>query len=228
MLSSEEQRECLQMIRRSVLFRYASEEDLKMLVKLMKKQSYQHGQILSKEGEPQTKMFILAEGSVIREKCTEDGQIHHIDTHMGGQTVGSLHIMNKDPCYATSRCTSTLCRTYELDSDIFNKFFLSNPNFAWNVAYGLTMEIRHYTKLQRTPLLEQKGKKTPFIAVSVAAGMESFYRAAMNALINQRLTGKRSSLFPNMHIQLPTRIAYINGFKGIRQYLDKMVSPSLN
>jgi hypothetical protein len=28
------------------------------------------------------------------------------------------------------------------------------------------------------------------------------------------------SWFPNMHIQLPTRILYINGFKGLRHQLD--------
>jgi hypothetical protein len=37
--------------------------------------------------------------------------------------------------------------------------------------------------------LEQHPKKTPFMAISVAAGIESFYRAALNALLNQQLTG---------------------------------------
>lgn len=48
----------------------------------------------------------------------------------------------------------------------------------------------------------------------------------MNAILNQQLTGvRKGSLFPNMHIQIPTRIFYINGFKGIRQFLDTKVFP---
>lgn len=84
--------------------------------------------------------------------------------------------------------------------------------------------MRKHTRSQRTPLLEQSAKTTPVFAVSIAAGVESFYRAAMNAILNQQLTGvRKGSLFPNMHIQIPTRIFYINGFKGIRQFLDTKV-----
>lgn len=55
-------------------------------------------------------------------------------------------------------------------------------------------------------------------AVSVAAAFESYYRAAMNSLMNASLSGVRPpTLFPNMHVQIPTRVAYINGFKATRQ-----------
>jgi hypothetical protein len=42
--------------------------------------------------------------------------------------------------------------------------------------------------------------------------------------MNARLSGQWGTLFPNMHIQCPARILYINGFKGLRQYLDWKVS----
>ncbi len=62
------------------------------------------------------------------------------------------------------------------------------------------------------------------MAISAAAGVESFYRAALNAVLNQQLTGQKApTLFPNMHIQVPIRIMYINGFKGIRSLLDNNV-----
>ena len=61
--------------------------------------------------------------------------------------------------------------------------------------------------------------------VSFAAAIESFYRSAMNSQINYRLTRTRGPLFPRMHVQMPTRVAYINGFKGIRFYIDANVDP---
>jgi hypothetical protein len=32
-------------------------------------------------------------------------------------------------------------------------------------------------------------------------------------------------MFPNMHIQIPTRMLYINGFKATRQFLANEVIP---
>lgn len=60
----------------------------------------------------------------------------------------------------------------------------------------------------------------PIIETAGAAGIESFYRSAMNTLINRRITGIKGTLFPNMHIQVPTRMMYITGFKTIRFLVD--------
>jgi hypothetical protein len=32
-------------------------------------------------------------------------------------------------------------------------------------------------------------------------------------------------LFPNMHIQVPMRIGYITGFKGLRSFFDSHIDP---
>jgi len=223
-LNPKEEEEAIQLLKQSVILRKCTDDQLKKLAKGLVKKTYKKGDILSKEGEPQMKMFVLANGSAVREK-TVGGQVHQIDTHMGGHTVGSLHIMNKDPSFATTRCITDVT-AYELSSDYLNNCFAKDPQFAFNVAYSLTMEIRFHTRNQRTPLLEQRPKTTPIYAVTLAAGVESFYRSALNALLNQHLTGiKMVSLFPNMHIQMPTRIIYINGIKGLRTYLDANVKP---
>jgi len=223
-LNPKEEEEAIQLLKQSVILRRCTDDQLKKLAKGLVKKTYKKGDILSKEGEPQMKMFVLANGSAVREK-TVGGQVHQIDTHMGGHTVGSLHIMNKDPSFATTRCITDVT-AYELSSDYLNNCFAKDPQFAFNVAYSLTMEIRFHTRNQRTPLLEQRPKTTPIYAVTLAAGVESFYRSALNALLNQHLTGiKMVSLFPNMHIQMPTRIIYINGIKGLRTYLDANVKP---
>ena len=78
---------------------------------------------------------------------------------------------------------------------------------------SLAYEVRKSTKHMRTPFLEQHQKEVNFTATAIAAGSESYYRSALNALINAKLTGTRAALFPNMHIQVPTRIVYISGLK---------------
>lgn len=63
-------------------------------------------------------------------------------------------------------------------------------------------------------------------AVSVAASVEGFYRSAMNAQINKVLTRTRGPLFPRMHVQLPVRVLYINGFKGLRHMIEDRIKPA--
>jgi hypothetical protein len=63
----------------------------------------------------------------------------------------------------------------------------------------------------------------PWAATTAAASVEVFYRSALNSKINQVLTGARTALFPQMHVQLPVRVAYINGFKALRVIIDDRI-----
>lgn len=218
----EQRKECLDLLKQSTLLKYCSEENLQPLLNRCERKVYKKGEILLKQGEPSLAMFVIANGDVTRERLINN-QLHHIDTHKCGTTVGSLHLIREDPVYATAKVTSDEVVTYTLKSKDLRELVHSNPKLAEDIIYSLTREIRTYTKAQRTPLLEQHPKQTPYFAVSIAAAVESFYRSSLNSMLNYRLTGVRGSLLPNMHIQLPTRIIYINGFKGIRQYLDSQI-----
>jgi len=77
----------------------------------------------------------------------------------------------------------------------------------------------------------------PIFQVTFGAVVESFYRAGMNGYLNRYLnstfnpltSSKQSiieSLFPNMKVQIPSRIVYLNGLKQIRFYLENNVDPN--
>jgi hypothetical protein len=172
----------------------------------------------------------------MHEMDTEFHQIPNI-----GSSFGSLHVLRKDKSHSTIEVTEDNSTVYCLNSDqvcartrartplarcdavqlseILNK----DNELALDVIWSLGMEIRTLTKIHRTPLLKQREKKThhPVITTSVASGFESFYRSALNSILNQRLSGVKAPLFPNMHIQVPTRVLYINGLKGLRRNLEK-------
>jgi len=223
---SDETKHVIELLRNSVLMSKCTDDQLKKVASRMKRVNYKRDQLLMREGDIQDRMFVISEGEVVREKVV-DGKLHDVNTYMGGLTVGSLHILKQDPCYATTRCVSDVT-AYELESSEFLKIFHNDSAFAYNVAHSLTLQIRQHTNSLRTPLFEQHAYQTPFLAVSIAASIESFYRAALNSVLNQQLTGvKMGALFPNMHIQVPTRVMYINGFKGLRQYFDSTVLPYL-
>ena len=75
-------------------------------------------------------------------------------------------------------------------------------------------------------MFEQTADGLPVFAICCASATESFYRSALNAMINAKLTGKMGGLFPNMHVQLPMRVSYILGFKTVRYLLDEKVDRS--
>lgn len=107
--------------------------------------------------------------------------------------------------------------------DVFLGLLHQHPDVLLGISAGLCEEIRKGSRKYATPMLEQQQQEVNIPAVSIAAGIESYYRSAMNAVLNARLTGVKAELFPNMHVQVPTRIAYICGFKVLRSKLDSQV-----
>jgi len=88
--------------------------------------------------------------------------------------------------------------------------------------------------------LDQPVSTINVAAVSVAAAFESYYRSALNAYLNRaissamaeggaaKVAARRTALtaaemFPSMHVQIPTRVLYIDGFKLSRQWLASAV-----
>eukprot|EP01089_Gocevia_fonbrunei_P020256 TRINITY_DN7494_c0_g1_i1.p1 TRINITY_DN7494_c0_g1~~TRINITY_DN7494_c0_g1_i1.p1 ORF type:complete len:368 (+),score=28.27 TRINITY_DN7494_c0_g1_i1:109-1212(+) len=174
-------------------------------------------------------MVLISKGTVHRER-DENGQIHYVDLSRSHGLFGSFHLLRNDPMYATLRCETDV-EIMSLTDSKLRRLIRKDPNLAEELIYGLCKEVRRQSNQLRTPLLEQKSKPSQVWATSIAATVESFYRSALNAILNQRLvsavpkhTSFVSRFFPNMHIQIPTRIFYINGFKGLRIWFEKYIN----
>merc|ERR1711933_662931 len=176
------------------------------------------------QGDPSTSMFMLHEGDIQRLRKDDEGQLHQVDTKKCGTTINSLHILRKDPVYATAHCLTPVI-AYELTSEDLNSLLSEDKAFTEQVIYSLTREIRTQTKKLRTPLLEQHAKENTMLAPALGAAIESFYRSGLNSILNRQLTGIQGPLFPQMHIQTPTRVAYITGLKTLRRTLDEKIKP---
>eukprot|EP00045_Choanoeca_perplexa_P015950 m.207941 g.207941 ORF g.207941 m.207941 type:complete len:299 (+) comp17125_c2_seq2:362-1258(+) len=94
------------------------------------------------------------------------------------------------------------------------------------VSPGSLAAMRQLKTATNATTVPPKLIPTPsLLSVSAAASVEAFYRSLMNAQINHALTGVKGPLFPQMHVQLPTRVLYINGFKGVRRLIDDRFLP---
>ncbi|KAG9408070.1 hypothetical protein AC1031_021305 [Aphanomyces cochlioides] len=220
-LSREQEQDCLQKMASVPMFAYCNERALRKLCANASPEKYARGVVLYPQGAPQTKLLVVSSGTITETKDIQ-GQIHSWGETSAGMALGSNHVLRQDPAAATSKCVTPVT-AYSLDSRTLAKM-LADPEIAPDVMYSLNREVRRHMNLLQTPLLEQHAKPTPIFATSVAASVESFYRSALNSYLNARLTGQApSTLFPNMGVQIPTRVAYINGFKGLRHFLENNI-----
>lgn len=133
-------------------------------------------------------------------------------------TFGILHLQHTEPYFATA-LAMTDGKVFTLGAGEFGDLTREHK-IAQESLHSLSMELRQQYH-SRTPLFEQQAAEgLPVFAICTAAATESFYRSALNAMINAKLTGKMGGLFPNMHVQTPMRVTYILGFKTVRYMLD--------
>lgn len=212
------------------MFKHVSEETLRKITRHMRKMEFQKGDVLMNQGDPQDQLFIIAEGTVmrLRYESSRYGVVENIGNEYGAHSsmaFGSLHALRKEPTYASAVC-ETDGIAFLLESDILNDFLETDKDIAKEIIFSLTKEVFSFRSL-RTPLLEQDPRPSPFFATSIGASVESYYRSSLNAVLNARLTGGPvTNLFPNFHIQIPTRVMYINGFKALRKFLNDNVEPN--
>ena len=197
---------------------------LAQIAGLMTKRTFRRNEILLEQNAPSDRFFLLESGEIARKFIDpEDQREHTVEYAIKAKSINSMKVLSGDPVYAQVKCVSDECRLYEMRRDALLSLLVKKPEIATKIAEGLCAEVRRSSRKYRTPLLQQRQQEVNVPAVAIAAGIESYYRSALNAILNARLTGVKSDLFPNMHIQVPTRIAYIVGFKGLRTFFDKHV-----
>lgn len=221
-LDADEVKRATELLSHSAMFHACSPDMLHRLASHMEKRTFRRGDDIATQDAPTDRFWLMADGYARRLRTEPDGVTRHVDSKACGGTISSLHVVSGTPTYATARCVTRSCVAYTLSRAALLEQLQSHPTFAVDVVTSLSAGMRQ-KRLYRTPLLQQRGQEVNYIAVGMAASLESYYRSALNSLIIRSLSGVSSPLFPNMHIQIPTRILYINGFKGLRSFFDRHV-----
>lgn len=230
-MTHDDHDKCLALIEETEMFRKVPPADLRTIIRQMRARHLVRNENLLRQGAASDRFFLLKSGDVRRTYLDpRDGKQHTVQFAIQAKSINSMRILSGEPVFSTVKCVSEEgCHVYEMARNDFLRTLQANPDIATKIAEGLCEELRRGSKTFQTPLLEQHSRSEVNVpAVSIAAGIESYYRSALNAMLNQRLTGVKAELFPNMHIQVPVRVAYITGFKGLRSFLDQRVDPDLS
>ena len=223
-LSKEDANKCQRLLGETEMFTKVSSSDIELLVKTMKLRELDENDVLIRQGDETDRFFLLQQGDIRRKRVDpETGKSHLVEFHIKAKSINSMRVLSGEKAFSTVKCVAQKCRFYEMARADFLKVLQNKPEITLAIAEGLSEQLRTGSKKFSTPLLQQQQQDVNVPAVSIAAGIESYYRSALNAMLNTRLTGVKAELFPNMHIQVPVRIAYITGFKGLRAFLDHHV-----
>lgn len=215
---------CRRLLKACEMFQKLPDDRLEILAKHMEYKVVEKNHVLLRQGQFSDRFFLLESGDIRRKKVDPStGKVHNIEYAIKAKSINSMKVISGDPVFATTKCTSQTCSVFEMKRDVFLGLLQQHPDMAVSISEALCEELRHGSRKFATPMLEQKQQDVNIPAVSIAAGIESYYRSAMNAMLNFRLTGVKAEFFPNMHVQVPTRIAYISGFKILRARLDEHV-----
>lgn len=206
------------------MFNLLSGNQIETLAKNMRVLSLKRNEVFVKQGSPVTSFYLLKDGEIRREFLAPDtGKKHVIEFDIRAKSINTMRVLSADPAQSTIKCNHSTCTLYEMPrQQLMQVLQNERPDIGVGIANSLTSHVRETSIKYRTPLLEQKQQIIQNMpAVIIAAGIESYYRSALNSQVNRALTGIKADLFPNMHIQVPMRVAYIAGFKGLRAYMDQ-------
>lgn len=223
-LSKDDQKLCQEMLKECEMFHLLSGNQIETLAKNMSVRQLKRNEVFINQGSPVTSFYLLNDGEIRREFLdSKTGKKHSIDFQIKTKSINTMRILSADPAHSTVKCNHDTCSLFEMSRQNLMKILLNEqPDIGVGIANSLTEHVRETSKKYKNPALgpnEQIIQNMP--AVMIAAGIESYYRSALNAQVNRALTGVKSDLFPNMHIQVPMRISYIAGFKGLRAYIDQ-------
>mmetsp|Transcript_9060 Transcript_9060/g.12052 ORF Transcript_9060/g.12052 Transcript_9060/m.12052 type:complete len:443 (-) Transcript_9060:155-1483(-) len=209
------------------IFQSIEPEFLKEISERMTARNLAKNEMLFEQGDSIKGFYLLEEGRIKRKTYDEEsGRHHEVTFPLEAKSINSMRVIGGGKQPNSVKCISARCRLYEMSRHDLLSLLRQQPDIAIQIAEGLSKEVRRGTGKFVTPFLRQKQQTDiNYPAVAIAAGTESYYRSALNAVLNARLTGVKSKYFPKMHIQVPTRISYITGFKGLRAAFEENVNP---
>jgi len=221
--SIEDEKSCQILLKECEMFHRLSAGQIETLAKNMNVRSLHRNQTFVHQGNPVTAFYLVKDAEIYREFLDPDtGKRHSVEFEIKTHSINTMRVLSGDPAQNSAKCKRSTCNIFEMPRQRLLACLNERPDIGVGIANSLSSHVRETSKKYRTPLLEQRQQIIQNMpAVMIAAGIESYYRSALNSKINHALTGVKSDMFPNMHIQVPMRIAYIAGFKGLRAIMDR-------
>lgn len=129
-------------LRKVPMFAALRQDYLEMLAKLVNVRTYKKGEIIIKQGDPGTGLFIIVTGSVAITNKSRPGIPELVLANMSkGEFFGEMSLIDGYPRSATATTTSE-CQLLELNRWVFLDVLRREPNIAVAMLPVLVKRIR--------------------------------------------------------------------------------------
>ena len=147
----------LQLLRGVELFDGLSDDELSRLLALCREARYQKGDILTRQGQAGSELFIVREGlvevTVGAPNASAETPPQTVINLGAGQVVGEMALVDGGPRSATVRCVAATTIVYAIERDTFEQLCQADHHIGLviyrNLAADLSFKLRHRNLARR-------------------------------------------------------------------------------
>ncbi len=136
------------------LFEGLTQDELKKVAAICTEKSYKAGEIIAREGEIGTELFIITEGFVevlLKERSSSAAKV--VVSLGSGQIIGEMALLDQGPRSASVRATGNPTVVQVIQRQDFERLCEENTNIGYvvmhNLAADLSFKLRHRNLSER-------------------------------------------------------------------------------
>jgi len=134
-----------ELVGKSVLAKELSEGDIEVVAKIVRLHRLDDGQVLSPEGEPDSRMHVVVNGALAVSRPGADGQWENLHVLTAGDLAGELSFLDGTPHFAALRALGQT-EVFSLDRADLESLVETQPWIAYRIMRAI---VRFTHSLQR-------------------------------------------------------------------------------
>ena len=134
-----------ELVGKSVLAKELSEGDIEVVAKIVRLHRLDDGQVLSPEGEPDSRMHVVVNGALAVSRPGAGGQWENLHVLTAGDLAGELSFLDGTPHFAALRALGQT-EVFSLDRAVLESLVESQPWIAYRIMRAI---VRFTHSLQR-------------------------------------------------------------------------------
>lgn len=128
------------LLREQPFFVDLTDDELKVLAKIMNKKDFKTGDTIFRESEEGASLYVLKKGEVKACKTAPDGEAFTLTIMKDGEIFGEMSFLDGRPRSATLVAISDV-ETYVLDRDDFEGIIDENPRLVYKLMRNIVFTI---------------------------------------------------------------------------------------
>lgn len=130
-----------------------SDDEIKVISKVISKKNYKTGEIIFKDNEDGSSLYVIKRGEVKACKAAPDGELMTLTMMKDGDIFGEMSFLDERPRSATIIAISNT-EVYCIDKSDFEKMVDTNPRMVYKILKNIIFTIHTIVRGMNTRYIE--------------------------------------------------------------------------